>query len=270
MTVDFLKPGNSFLHRLDVRAKLLLLLPVTASFFVPAPPAGGAALVLALGTVIALAFGPRELAVPLRPILPVLAMVCLLTPLFTRGGRPLVQVAGFPLLTTEGLRSTLATLVRFTGITLAFFAAFRSIELNELMAALRWFGLPFSLCLLAVITFRTIPLLGQTFRSVLDAHRLRGGPALDPDRPTARGKGRPGLSAFLPVLTSVLIQAVKSMPVLAMVLESRGFGRANPRSSWVELKKGGRLAADFLAAAAAAGVFLAAVLVPWSRLLHWR
>lgn len=262
MTLDFYKPGTSFLHRFDARAKLLLLLPVTASFFVPSSPAAGGVLVLLLAAVIAAAFGPRELAVPLKPILPVLVLVCLLTPPFTRGGRVLVEIAGFPLVTAAGLGATLAILVRFTGLTLGFFAVFRSVELNELMAGLRWFGLPFSLCLLVIVAFRSIPSLGQTYHNVQDAHRLRGGTELlAPGRRRGRTRGR--LTAFLPVLTSVLIQAVKAIPVLAMVLESRGFGRANPRTSHVQLKKGGALAVDLLIAAAAAAAFLAIVIVPW-------
>jgi energy-coupling factor transport system permease protein len=169
----------------------------------------------------------------------------------------ILRVFSFPIVTEEGFRTTLSMLIRFTGLTLAFFAVFRSIELNELMAALRWFGLPFSLSLLVIIAFRSIPSLGVTFRNVQDAHRLRAGPL-----PMRRG-GRRRLAALLPVLTSVLIQAVKGMPVLAMVLESRGFGRSNPRTSHVRLKQGGALVADFLVAAGVACVFLGASLFPW-------
>jgi energy-coupling factor transport system permease protein len=188
----------------------------------------------------------------------VLILICLLTPPFHPEGRVLLRVFSFPLVTTDGLRMTLTMVLRFTGISLAFFAAFRSIELNELTLALRWFGLPFSLCLVVIIAFRSIPSLGLTYRSVQDAHRLRAGPA-----PSGRGGRRGRLSSFLPVLTSVLIQAVKSMPVLAMVLESRGFGRVNPRTSFVELKKGRALAADLAVSAVVSAVFLGTALFPW-------
>ena len=257
MVIDFFKPGASFLHRFDPRAKLILLAPVMAGFFLPAPLAVSGAYVVLLAAVIAAAFGPSELGVPLRPILPVLILICLLTPPFHPEGRALLRVFSFPLVTTPGLRATIATIIRFTGITLAFFAVFRSIELNELMLGLRWFGLPFSLCLLVIIAFRSIPSLGLTYRSVQDAHRLRAGP------PT-RGRRRRGrLAAFLPILTSVLIQAVKGMPVLAMVLESRGFGRVNPRTSFVELKKGRALAVDLAVSAVVSAVFLGTALFPW-------
>ncbi len=258
MVIDFFKPGTSFLHRFDPRAKLILLAPVMACFFLPAHPAVSAAYVALIAAVIAAAFGPSELGVPLRPILPVLLLICLLTPPFHRGGRVLLRVFSFPVVTTEGLGLTLTMLLRFSGISLAFFAVFRSIELNELMLGLRWFGLPFSLSLLVIIAFRSIPSLGQTYRSVQDAHRLRAGP------PSPRGGRRRGrLASFLPILTSVLIQAVKGMPVLAMVLESRGFGRVNPRTSLVELKRGHAFVADLAASALISAAFLAAALWPW-------
>jgi energy-coupling factor transport system permease protein len=257
MIIDFFKPGASFLHRFDPRAKLILLAPVMACFFVPAPLAVSGIFVALIAAVIAAAFGPSELGVPLRPILPVLVLICLLTPPFHPEGRALVRFFSFPLVTTLGLRATLAMVIRFTGITLAFFAVFRSIELNELMLGLRWFGLPFSLCLLVIIAFRSIPSLGLMYRSVQDAHRLRAGPPF-------RGRRRRGrLAAFLPILTSVLIQAVKGMPVLAMVLESRGFGRVNPRTSFVELKKGRALAVDLAVSAVVSAVFLGTALYPW-------
>ncbi len=256
VAVDFFKPGTSFLHRFDPRAKLLLLAPVTVSLLIPAPVVVSACLVAFLLGVIGAAFGPSELTVPLRPILPVLILIALLTPLFHRSGTVLLAVRGFALVTGGGLRAALAMILRFGGISLAFFAAFRSIELDDLVLALRWFGLPYSACLVVIIAFRSLPSLASTYRNVQDAHRLRCGPASG-----ARHAWRGAAKTFLPILTSVLIQAVKGIPVLAMVLESRGFGRPNPRSSFAELKRGGALAADLAVAAGLSAVCLLAVLL---------
>jgi energy-coupling factor transporter transmembrane protein EcfT len=61
----------------------------------------------------------------------------------------------------------------------------------------------------------------------------------------------------------VLIEAVKGIPVLAMVLESRGFGRRNRRTSFVELKKGRLLLPDFAVCIAVAAVFIFPAFIPW-------
>jgi energy-coupling factor transport system permease protein len=258
MVVDFYRPGTSFLHRFDPRAKLILLVPITAGFLLPAPLAVSAAFAALIAVVIALAFGTAELGVPLRSILPVLILIALLTPPFHPQGRVFLRVFSFPLVTSEGLRVTGVMLLRFAGISLTFFAAFRSIALDDLMLALRWFGIPFPACLVVIIAFRSLPSLSLTYRSVQDAHRLR---AAAPSTDSRRGRGR--LAGVLPILTSVLIQSVKGIPILAMVLESRGFGRANPRSSLSELKGGRALTLDLVLCAGASLVFLGAAIYPW-------
>jgi len=256
--VDFFKPGDSVLHRYDPRAKLLLLAPLFVFFFLPIPLWVSALYVVSLAALIAAALGIPELAIPLRAIAPVLALILLLTPPFHRGGRIILRVFSLSILTQEGFRETAVILIRFTGISLSFFAVFRSIELDDLVLALRWFGVPYSLCLAVIIAFRYIPSLGVTYRNVIDAHRLREG-----SLPVRGSRRRRSLASYLPVLTSVLIQAVKGIPVLAMVLESRGFGRSNRRSSYAELKKGWALAVDFLVCIGVTALLLAPVFFPW-------
>ena len=177
------------------------------------------------------ALGPRELLPPLQAIAPVLVFICLLTPPFHRGGPGVFTMFGIVLLTADGLRETLAMLLRFLGITLGFFAVVRTVSLDDLVLSLRWFGLPYTFCLVVIVALRTMPSLASTWHNVLDAHRLRSGP------PATRQRKKI-VETYLPVLTSLLIEAVKGIPVLAMALESRGFGRRNPRTVYAELKRG--------------------------------
>jgi len=256
MIFELSRPGNSGLHRLDPRVKLALLVPAAACFFLRVPPLAQLPALLSISAVVLFFLGPRELWNPIRAIAVVLLLVVLLTPPFTRGGRALLWIAGFPLLTTDGILVTASILVRFLGITLAFVCVFRSMELDQLVLGLRWFGLPFSLCLVVVIAFRYIPSLGATWRNVLDAHRLRSGAP-------ARRSRRRLREEYLPVLTSVLIQAVKGIPALAMALESRGFGRSGRRTSYAELKSGRRVLSDALVGICAAAFFLAPALIHW-------
>jgi len=234
------RPG--FVHRFDPRAKLILLLPLVAGYFLPVTPVLLLPCTAALVLLIAVALGPSALLPPLRAIAPVLVLICLLTPPFYAGGRVFVSILHVPVLTAVGLRTTLTLLLRFLGLTLGFFLAMRTITLDQLVPSLRWFGLPYTVCLVIVIALRTIPAVSTTWRNALDAHRLRA----DPSR--QRGRRRI-VERYLPVLTSVFIEAVKGIPVLAMTLESRGFGRANRRTEFLALKTGGALARDMLVCA---------------------
>ena len=71
------------------------------------------------------------------------------------------------------------------------------------------------------------------------------------------------IDTYLPVLTSLLIEAVKGIPLLAMALESRGFGRRNPRTVYAELKKGRRLVVDMTVCLCVGLFFISPGLVRW-------
>jgi energy-coupling factor transport system permease protein len=258
MVMDFYHPGKSWLHSFDARAKLILLIPAVACFFLPVPFWAQLPAIVGISLLIALSLGVTELWKPLRAIGPVLILICILTPPFTREGTPLLRVCGFSLVTSAGVLAVASTVTRFVGITLAFVAVFRSVAPDHLALALRWFGAPYNFALMLIIALRYIPSLGATWRSVQEAHRLR---AAVPD---SQGRGpraprRPRWGDYLPVLTSVLIQAVKGIPALAIALECRGFGRRTPRTSLVSLKKGKGFAIDMLMCVAAAVVLVSPV-----------
>jgi energy-coupling factor transporter transmembrane protein EcfT len=59
----------------------------------------------------------------------------------------------------------------------------------------------------------------------------------------------------MPLFTSILIEAIKGIPSLAMALESRGFGKKTPRTSYAVLPAANRFAADLAIALAVSAVF---------------
>jgi energy-coupling factor transport system permease protein len=242
-------PGAGFLRRYDPRAKLILLIPLLVCYFLPVAPIVLAPYTAALVLLVAAGLGPKQLVSPLRFIGPMLAFIFLLTPPFYRGGQSLLVVFGAPILSSEGLRTTLTLSLRLTGLTLGFFLVMRTVTLDELVLSLRWFGLPYTACLVIVIALRTVPSVSSAWRNALDAHRLRSA--------SSKRGGRTGIvERYLPVLTSVFIHAVKWIPVLAMALESRGFGRSNRRTAFFELKAGPSLKCDFAVCLAIAAIFV--------------
>jgi energy-coupling factor transport system permease protein len=247
--------GAGPLRGYDPRAKLLLLAPLLICYFLPVRPIVLAPYTAALGCLVCAGLGPKQLLAPLRFIGPMLVFIFLLTPPFYRGGRALLSIFDTAVVSTEGLRTTLTLSLRLTGLTLGFFLVIRTTTADELVLSLRWFGLPYPACLVIVIAIRTVPSLSLAWRNALDAHKLRS---------ASSGKGRrPGIvERYLPVLTSVFIHAVKGIPVLAMALENRGFGRSNRRTEYFKLKGGPALLRDFAVCMAIAAVFLLPALIP--------
>jgi energy-coupling factor transport system permease protein len=259
MIGTFYRPGRSFLHRFDPRCKLVLLLLFLILFLLPIPLPLYAGYFAFLVLIILAALSARELLSPLRVIGPLLLLVLVLTPPFHRQGQVYLSIAGWPLLTSGGVLETARLLVRFTGITLALFAFLRSSSPEQVLLTIRWFGLPFEAGLALGIALQYMPTLRDLYLQVVDAHRLRrsgqqtGGP-----RPRGLARLRADL---LPVLTSVLIVAVRRITVLAMALEVRGVGLRARRSSYSTLPAGRSLLRDALIGAGICALALAAVFV---------
>ncbi len=90
------------------------------------------------------------------------------------------------------------------------------------------------------------------YANVRDAHTLRRGVE----------SGKRPFERLIPVLTSMIIQAVRGIPTLAMVLELRGFGRANRRTEYRTLGSAQRLARHLAVGALLAAVLFAPLALP--------
>ncbi len=198
---------RSFLYQIDPRLKLVLMLMYTAAFFCPISLFRYVLLLLPVMAIGFLTCGWREFLSVFRLILPLLVLTAILTPIFS------------------GIMETGRIMVRFIGITALFFLYFKTTESDEFIQTLRFFGMPYRLALVISISTSYIPLLLDTYRDAEAAHKLR----YTESCPTiSRWNFIARFQAILPVLTSVLIQAVKNIPILAMALEIRGVGKAKP------------------------------------------
>ena len=209
MMTSFFQPGNSFFHHLDPRPKLIILIVFLVVLFLPMKLMLLSLYALLICLFILFFLGFKELIRPLHSILPILLLVMLLTPPFYRGGTILFALFGFPLITSTGLSLALKLITRFSCITLLFYLYLRTTDPDRIMLSIRWFGIPFNLALIMTITLRYIPYLTRLYHNVLDAHRLRKS-GLD----TGRKSFFRRILESVPVLTSVLIQSVKGIPVL--------------------------------------------------------
>jgi len=242
MIGDFYLPGKSIIHRFDPRAKLICLLGSAVAFFYPVSILSMGAIFLFWVILVMATLGLREVLIPLRTIAPILLLVALLTPLFNRQGTAIFSAGEVVIATTGGLMEAGRMIVRFSGVTMVFYLYFRTTELTDILLSLQWFGLPFRAALIITIAFRYIPHLSNLYSQVRDAHTLRR-PEEIPGKKAGPVKK---VTAFFPTLTSVLIQAVKSIDPLSMALEVKGVGRGNPRTTYGVLKKGNWLVVELV------------------------
>ncbi|MCF7953090.1 MAG: energy-coupling factor transporter transmembrane protein EcfT [Spirochaetales bacterium] len=238
---------GSLLHAFDPRVKLLIVLGWSVLLFLPMPqPQFRLPLYSVTVFLLTAGFlGIRDAWTPIRSILPLLILVLLLTPPFYRDGTPVLLIGERVIVTSGGIEETVRLISRFTGITMLFFLFFRTTSLQHVILTLRSYGLSYRIALVITLALRYIPYIAQLFKTVRSAHALRD-PMTEPEE-VRKGWGlrRKGLELF-PVLMSVIIASVKTIPNLAAGLEFRGFGREEQRTSYRRLPRDIRTLRDGL------------------------
>lgn len=198
---------KSFLYKSDPRLKLIIMLIYTAAFFCPISAFRYGLLLVPVVAAGFITCGFKPFLSVFKLILPLLVLTALVTPFFS------------------GIHETVRIILRFIGITALFFLYFKTTDSDQFIQTLRFFGMPYRIALIISISISYIPLLLDTYHDADSAHKLRyteSCPAVNRWNFIARFR------AILPVLASVLIQAVKNIPTLAMALEIRGVGKAKP------------------------------------------
>lgn len=227
MTTNTYIAGRGVLYRFDPRAKLLFVVFMCVLFFLPLSLTGlwgTVMLILAFGWY---AVGMQHLGRTAKTILFMLCFMVLFSPLSSREGEVLLSIGSMVILTQGAVLQTARLMARFVGITYLCVLLFQTTRMSEVLLALRWYRLPYRAALLVTLTFRFIPYIAETFALIEDSHKLRE-PGLEED--AVRAKGR--LRRLFPTLVSALVVALRSVPMLAMSLEHRGFGRGNARTAF--------------------------------------
>ena len=243
--------GRGPLYRLDPRPKFIILVFFIVLFLIESNPAVEAGLLAVMLALTGLSLGRGRVLAPVKSILPILVLTLLLTPPFHTDGEVLLRIGEKVLLTDAGLRITILLILRFSGITSAFFLFFSTTATSSFILALQALGLPYRAALTVTISLRYIPDMFSTYHRITEAHKLRTAGILQ------NRKGfRHRLNRIFPVLISVLINAVKSIPALAMALDSKGLGRSNPRTACRRLCRWSEITGQLVISASVIAVFM--------------
>jgi energy-coupling factor transport system permease protein len=245
---------DSPLHRLHPTAKLLGMILFSLAVLLRDDPRylawllGAALLLMAVGRAIA---HLRRLWF----ILPTFLIVGLILWLILYPGTtPLVRLGGWTIHQEPVVRA-LAVACRtsiFFILGLTFLAC---IPVEEFSFALRSLGLPAPATVALTLAFRLMPLYLGSATMVLQAQKLRG---LEPERGGLLERAR----RMVPLLVPTTLSALRGIDLMAMALESRGFGARRQRSE--ALAYPWRVA-DTAAVALPSLLILGLILSLWSR-----
>lgn len=117
--------------------------------------------------------------------------------------------------------------MRISVMLLAGLVFLASTRVEDFTNGLHRAGLPYGLCFGLSLSFRLLPAFLEVVSTVREAQRSRG-LDLDSGGPVAKAR------KHLPLLVPVFVSSIRHSDDMALALESRGFGRSNPRTYLTE------------------------------------
>jgi len=213
---DLYLPRDSWLHRLDPRAKLwAVLLAGTVGLLYRQIAVLACLLILAHLVLLSARIPLSRIRWLWRRLAPLLVMILILQPLFTPGPGPDLLSLGPLRLTVYGILEGVSFALR--AATLAFVAAtlLLTTDPNELVQGLAKLGLPYSWGLTVGLALRYLPTTYGLYVTINEAQQARGW-IVGKGNLIQRGR------SYLPILVATIIAALRLSDGLALALAARG------------------------------------------------
>lgn len=228
-------PGNSFIHHLNPRLKILSLLLVLVLLFSLQTYFGLIALLIIVLALIAAAKVPFSYFLRgLRPILYIALFALIIYFFFTRGGVVLFRI-GIVTVESEGVREGLFVITRL--ITLVLFSLLLTLTTTPLsltygmgyfLKPLRYIGLPTEeVAMIMAISLRFIPTLMEESQRLMRAQIARGA---DFETGSIFRKAK----SLVPLIVPLFVSAFRRADELALAMEARGYRLGAKRTRMYE------------------------------------
>lgn len=240
-------PGNSFVHKLDPRTKILATLIYIGAIFLAASPVSYGVLTAFAALIIGVSRLPVFTVLKsLKPVL-IIVLVTMLIHLFTFPGEQIVFTWKFLRITAEGLEMGVKMAARI--VLLLLFSSVLTFTtspivltdgIEKLLRPFKAVGVPaHELAMMMTIALRFIPSLLEETDRIMKAQ-------------TARGADFEGGGVFqrvrnmLPILVPLFISAFRRADELAVAMEARCYRGGEGRTRMHELIYGIRDAAAYI------------------------
>lgn len=215
-------PGNSFIHRLDPRTKLIMLIVYIVALFVAKSWIGYAVMLAFLVFCIAISTIPlKSIVRGMKPMVVILAFTAILNLFMTQGETVLVSF-WIITITLEGVVRAIQMMARILMlITGTFLLTYTTSPialtdgLESLLSPLKKLRLPVhELAMMMCIALRFIPTLIEETDKIMSAQKARGA-----DFET--GKLMDRVKALVPILIPLFVSAFRRADELATAMECR-------------------------------------------------
>lgn len=264
ITIGQYFPGNSVLHRMDPRMKLVLTLLFIVLVFIPHSWIGLGAMAALLAVILALSRLPVKLIWrSVKPILPVIVFTAVLNVLYVTGGTVLVSWY-FIRITTRGLNTAAFIATRILCLLAGSSLLTYTTTPTALTDAMEYLLKPLriihinahELAMMMTIALRFIPTLVEETDKIMAAQKARGAD-MESGSIVRRAK------ALIPVLIPLFVSSFRRAYELAMAMECRCYQGGTGRTRMKQLRCAPR---DWIALAvviaATAGMIVLNMVIP--------
>ena len=238
ITIGQFFPGNSVIHRMDSRFKIMLDILYVVILFV----ADNFISLAVAGVFILMAYAvsgikPVMMLKSLKPLMPIILFTAILNLFFVTGeGEPLVNRWIFTIY-AEGITTAVFMIVRMVcliiGMSLLTYTTSPIVltdAIERLLSPLKKIKLPVhELAMMMTIALRFIPTLIEETDKIMSAQKARGAD-LDTGGLLKRAK------ALVPILIPLFVSAFKRANELAMAMECRCYRGGEGRTKLRQLK----------------------------------
>ena len=232
-------PGKSFVHRLDPRTKLVLLVVYIVALFVAVSWASYGLCLLFLAVSIAISTIPlKTILRGMKPVLFILIFTGVLNIFFTTGKEENLIVSLWKInIYWEGILQAIKMLMRIMMlITATFLLTYTTSPialtdgLESLLAPLKYIRVPVhELSMMMCIALRFIPTLIEETDKIMSAQKARGA-----DFET--GNLMQKVKALIPILVPLFISAFRRADELATAMECRCYQGGDGRTKMKQLR----------------------------------
>ncbi|MFL6059368.1 MAG: energy-coupling factor transporter transmembrane component T family protein [Rubrobacteraceae bacterium] len=215
---------DTWVHRLDPRTKMLLLIGAFVLAFLFVNPLYG---LVVLAIVLAFGYAAKSL-VNLKRIWFILLMIAVMTvilwTLFGSGETPL-----FWLVEREALLYGIGAALRIDVMIVAGMIFLSTTRNEEIATGLVKLGIPYRFAFAVSTALRLVPTIAATGATIGQAQRSRG---LDLESGNLIQRVRKNT----PLLIPVFVSTIRSTNVFSMALESKGFGASPQRTYFLKIE----------------------------------
>ena len=225
-------PGNSVIHRLDPRTKLIMLVVyIVALFMAVSWVSYGIMAAFLIWAIKISTIPPKSIVKGMKPLVMILVFTGVLNLFFTTGeGTPLVSV-GFLTIYAEGISRAFFMVIRILMLISGTFLLTYTTSpialtdgLESLMGPLKKVGVPVhELSMMMCIALRFIPTLIEETDKIMCAQKARGAD-FENGSLTDRAK------ALIPILVPLFISAFRRADELATAMECRCYHGGDGRT----------------------------------------